>query len=544
MNIIAKGAVPTLNSTAGVQVLVYDDDNWISYDDAVTIKMKMDYANQNCLGGTMVWAASLDDKTGSAASALSESTGLINNFMIGVTVSDNMGSCVWTACGQACPSGYTTAQSTWPANPLGCPGPSNNKFVARLFCCPITDVPTCTWRLEDGSGGAAPCKGDCQSGEITIASTYQLLGLSGENLCQQGGQLSMCCKGSKSLSVWDKCTWAGTPPLCALFSDDAAPCPANKPVKLTDTLRADGGAQVCTRGYRSLCCEDPTPVQNCKWYRNAFHNVCTPGCPAGKIEMAVDNAEPRCASGYGSLCCDLVPGANGSPRVQAFASLVRSWINSGICDVHTGLGLNSLVARGITSSPISAILQRAGGSVTDSEMAYWLYPLLPSDRILTAEQTEELDVWNESMQQAGGSYQYLTSSNLAHVVGDSPDGVDLGIDPTEPLAELFCCLDECIDGMRAEIDASSTEVCQIASADQASVDLGVWKRTFNQYDWYSGAGPFPQNVLPGIGQLIQSVLDGRVRLEYFSFFRYGQGTADSTDFELESKCRLNTVTYF
>lgn len=40
--------------------------------------MKVDYANQNCLGGLMVWASSLDDENGSAAAALSTANGRIN----------------------------------------------------------------------------------------------------------------------------------------------------------------------------------------------------------------------------------------------------------------------------------------------------------------------------------------------------------------------------------------------------------------------------------------------------------------------------------
>lgn len=39
-----------------------------------TLKLKIDYANNHYLGGTMVWAISLDDRR-SAADAVSKSTG-------------------------------------------------------------------------------------------------------------------------------------------------------------------------------------------------------------------------------------------------------------------------------------------------------------------------------------------------------------------------------------------------------------------------------------------------------------------------------------
>ncbi|KAJ5933736.1 chitinase [Penicillium verhagenii] len=61
-NIIAnEGATVTLDEVAAVQIVTWDTNQWVSYDDATTIKMKVDYANSLCLGGTMVWAVDLDD---------------------------------------------------------------------------------------------------------------------------------------------------------------------------------------------------------------------------------------------------------------------------------------------------------------------------------------------------------------------------------------------------------------------------------------------------------------------------------------------------
>ncbi|KAH8803723.1 glycoside hydrolase superfamily [Xylogone sp. PMI_703] len=59
----------TLDTTNAVQIAVWDGQ-WVGYDDPTTIKMKLDYANSLCLGGTMVWAIDLDIE-GSLASALS-----------------------------------------------------------------------------------------------------------------------------------------------------------------------------------------------------------------------------------------------------------------------------------------------------------------------------------------------------------------------------------------------------------------------------------------------------------------------------------------
>jgi chitinase len=66
-DIIAGGASPTLDKDAAVKQLVWDTNQWISYDDADTFKLKIDYANKICLGGLMVWAASTDDRNWTAA---------------------------------------------------------------------------------------------------------------------------------------------------------------------------------------------------------------------------------------------------------------------------------------------------------------------------------------------------------------------------------------------------------------------------------------------------------------------------------------------
>ncbi|XWW92081.1 hypothetical protein V2A60_000003 [Cordyceps javanica] len=65
--ILDGGATPTLDKAAAVKQLVWDTDQWVSYDDDETFRMKMDYANGKCLGGTMVWAVSTDSSIGTAA---------------------------------------------------------------------------------------------------------------------------------------------------------------------------------------------------------------------------------------------------------------------------------------------------------------------------------------------------------------------------------------------------------------------------------------------------------------------------------------------
>ncbi|KAH7117368.1 glycoside hydrolase superfamily, partial [Dactylonectria macrodidyma] len=69
--IIEDGATVTLDEEAAVKIVTWDSNQWVSWDDAETLKTKVEYANKRCLGGTMVWAIDLDD--GTLIEALGES---------------------------------------------------------------------------------------------------------------------------------------------------------------------------------------------------------------------------------------------------------------------------------------------------------------------------------------------------------------------------------------------------------------------------------------------------------------------------------------
>ncbi|ATY61069.1 glycoside hydrolase family 18 [Cordyceps militaris] len=55
------GATSSLDKEAAVRYMVYNNNNWISYDDAHTIKAKIEFANKLGLSGVMTWALDLDD---------------------------------------------------------------------------------------------------------------------------------------------------------------------------------------------------------------------------------------------------------------------------------------------------------------------------------------------------------------------------------------------------------------------------------------------------------------------------------------------------
>jgi chitinase len=50
-DIVAQGAKVALDHAAAVQIATWGTNQWASFDDKTTLKMKMDYANSVCLGG-------------------------------------------------------------------------------------------------------------------------------------------------------------------------------------------------------------------------------------------------------------------------------------------------------------------------------------------------------------------------------------------------------------------------------------------------------------------------------------------------------------
>lgn len=49
--IIKAGATVTFDQEAAVKIVTWNSNQWVSWDDAETLKIKQDYANRRCLGG-------------------------------------------------------------------------------------------------------------------------------------------------------------------------------------------------------------------------------------------------------------------------------------------------------------------------------------------------------------------------------------------------------------------------------------------------------------------------------------------------------------
>ncbi|KAK0569581.1 hypothetical protein OC861_000761 [Tilletia horrida] len=127
LTFIADGGVSVFDEQAAVKYLTYGGDQWVSYDDADTFLLKMNYANSICIGGTMIWSVDQDTPQGDALAALYP-----NILGIAGQKESEADACQVTLCGQSCPAGFTSVSkvSTNPALGIFC---DINKKPAQLY---------------------------------------------------------------------------------------------------------------------------------------------------------------------------------------------------------------------------------------------------------------------------------------------------------------------------------------------------------------------------------------------------------------------------
>lgn len=119
-----------LDKEAAVRVVVYRDQ-WITYDDEDTFKLKVDFARTQCMGGVMVWAVNHDTKNGTFSKSLrtvvrsekpSNNTSQANKDNgdtgagtgsgptagVDTDISETIprDQCRWSNCGEECPSDW------------------------------------------------------------------------------------------------------------------------------------------------------------------------------------------------------------------------------------------------------------------------------------------------------------------------------------------------------------------------------------------------------------------------------------------------------
>ncbi|KAL4976408.1 glycosyl hydrolases family 18-domain-containing protein [Aspergillus desertorum] len=199
---------PFWEETAAVMYVSWDGNQWVSYDNNVTMKQKVDWANDHCLGGVMIWALDQDTYDWQALSALlgedvdgaalleggSESSLDAEEMAHAYNALPALIAIVLDYIHRAsygvitepddhlCKTGDTTEYED-----------SDSQY--RLICCPTDAMPTCQW-----SGGSSTV----YSFEL-VQDSYS--DRTGSVSCTVNGR-SLCCATDSSLdTLVNKCYW-------------------------------------------------------------------------------------------------------------------------------------------------------------------------------------------------------------------------------------------------------------------------------------------------------------------------------------------------
>jgi chitinase len=199
---------PYYDKKAGVKYIVWNEDQWVSYDDEETFKQKIDFANKLGLGGMLVWSVDQDTDDLKAMSALLAPKDLSHfqkkaqNTAFWQDISN--ADCYVTECGGSCQTGFiqTTTQPCGDATKIT----RHSKGEDSALCCPISAAPDpnkCQWR-----GTAPSCNGHCHDGEVSL----QLNRWGDGKFCEDGNK-AYCCETTSDRS--NGCYWTNAGGKCS-----------------------------------------------------------------------------------------------------------------------------------------------------------------------------------------------------------------------------------------------------------------------------------------------------------------------------------------
>ncbi|KAF7137044.1 hypothetical protein CNMCM5793_006895 [Aspergillus hiratsukae] len=455
MEIMDDGGLQSkLDEDAAVKILTYDTNQWLTYDDGDTFKLKTDFARSQCLGGVMVWAVSHDTADGKFSLALSQAAGrkavalAMADTVDNTTVRTVHSQCKWTNCAYPCPNGWSRVprsddgarKDEMMVDQSGCDGIG----VHQLCCPPDAELPTCGWYTHHNG----KCDPACPAGTVEVGSNSMY--------CNNNKYQAACCTtGTNSTKLYAQCSWADWP-RC-----DDGKC---SNTEIASSTTGSGGAD-CNLRYgnifadkievqeRKYCCDNQADEQwdDCQWYTNVglapagrgdVEGYCRSGCPDDRVRVAMDKYGGGCVGKGGrSKCCtanfvtlskraytddEATLAANIQEFMQDQTCGSNSWYLKREVDFHVAHGNlsampmpRSLVQRSSRKSQeamenlLYAIAVQYGASTVKQDI--WKQYVLPDYPNLTA---NKIRTWmHEQTISVSEGYSYLVGSivcNLAY----------------------------------------------------------------------------------------------------------------------------------
>lgn len=314
-----KNLSPYYDKDAQVKYIVWNQDQWVSYDDKETFQAKIKLANSLGLGGLLIWSVDQD------TTELDALQGVLYPDSVDVFKSQADDASYWqeataqdcyvTDCGGTCNTGFIKIEN----QPCGSAKPVTRHSSEKdsLLCCPLTSAPdpdNCRWR-----GSAPSCNGHCQNGEVMLEMNKWGDG----DYCEDGNK-AYCCDAS-SEETENTCYWTGVAGSCA--SDELPLTFAGTFLEtiadivslgsLTGQLLADFLSDVDMDLRRLYCCpkDEVSRWDNCNWYGTpgtCYDNHCDAGTQVQLTESdygAGQSCFPRLERTR-TFCCDPANGAS------------------------------------------------------------------------------------------------------------------------------------------------------------------------------------------------------------------------------------------
>ncbi|KAF7339147.1 hypothetical protein MVEN_01991600 [Mycena venus] len=227
----ASTVLPVFDEDAGVKYIVWDDNQWVSYDDADTFNVKMNYAHDHCIGGSMIWSMDQDDDSYTALKGLYPDIDAENQ---GLTEKNDK--CIISECNvSSCGAGYKQLAVLVHLE-------GRRRDTVQPKC---TDLLSMTCRSDPPQHLlTSVVKGEL---DMDLIDFCQDRNMNCPPTCTDGQVKPFCCVEGAPFSEFN-CLWHGTAPLC---QDNA--CPIGH-VLLTTDIQGDASQPCSGSGTRSYCC--------------------------------------------------------------------------------------------------------------------------------------------------------------------------------------------------------------------------------------------------------------------------------------------------
>ncbi|PPQ76922.1 hypothetical protein CVT26_001383 [Gymnopilus dilepis] len=288
--ISSTGVAAQVDEVAAVAYITWDDNQWVSYDTDQTFAMKMNYANDHCIGGTMIWSVDQDENNYDGLSELYPDFIEFGSEELG-TVSSN-DACYVGQCGSKSSSATQTALSTLCITILYQEIVTCKKGYLQWYVVQRRRDKLAQRGYVDAK---TPCKPQCQPGEVLIAK--DIIGDTVNELCISG-MTGVCC--TTDLPAPADCIFSE----CSTTPETS--CPSDFSNFVTKVSAAAG---VCTDPSTEwgMCCRNPLPYGNCEW--KGTPPFCDDAvCDIGQIMILPDfqgDAATPCIGGAERVyCCD------------------------------------------------------------------------------------------------------------------------------------------------------------------------------------------------------------------------------------------------